>query len=404
MKRNTLFVVAIFLVFISFSSCGKKDSISAEGTPIVDSTDQRQEDRQPKDPEGAKEDSFLQIACESRGGGGGGIFLPNSLQPSGDRTTHMVDSPFGQEFEAPAVLSANGVMAYLVYRQGSSLIFGKYDFQSREFSEKQNLGSFSEKSPSFFKKFHRERSRVAVGSPRGSYFLLSKGKTLSLRSVSEPKKEIRSYKVPYDLVQGRWEAKAKGESEVFFDYSTGGKISQYRILLDEDFRIINTLDLRKDFKSSYDQVNLQSIDDGLAWLEVKNGTASALKILKSGKLHSQSISDEKFGPGMAIYKKDNQLNFVLQSIKGLSYYQLDAEQKISLAKIVAYPERTLEYIELNRWDWSPGELISVANHSQLYTVLPFTWGRLLYRVMDEEYFRQLGYEFCINPSFVFGQK
>jgi hypothetical protein len=106
------------------------------------------------------------------------------------------------------------------------------------------------------------------------------------------------------------------------------------------------------------------------------------------------------GPGFAVWQKDESSEplVALNDRNGISLFALGAGS-LERRKRALYPEGIAKYVADPESTWQPGAIFSAAADSQLFAILPFTWGKVLFAVDGGSTFRLLSHESCANPDF-----
>lgn len=339
----------------------------------------------------------VQIACEA---GSAGLLLPNSKRSPGDRVRDQIKATPSQELAAPTQLALVDGILRLLYRDGDSVNITDYSFVDRiESGAKFTIPVPDSQDSVLYRELGIARPRVAASAPdRQSFALLTKG-GIDLRSTSEPEKVIGQLKLQGSFANPRWEPSIGGSSEIFLDRVGGKSMRQQWLILENGEASARSIPK----PVNGHQIGLRRFNPtSLIWLEWdKNKSVVRIWNTETNKISSLSVPSlgAAYGPGFALYQAQGQEKVVvLQSSKGIHFFSIE-RSTLKLAFDAAYSELVTDTIRRGFFDWSPGAIYSAANDTQLFVVLPTTWGKLLFSLEEGALFRQLGHDSCLNPDF-----
>ncbi|MGZ3713380.1 MAG: hypothetical protein ACXVBE_16565, partial [Bdellovibrionota bacterium] len=141
------------------------------------------------------------------------------------------------------------------------------------------------------------------------------------------------------------------------------------------------------------------------WLE-RSADRAVLRVwtMATGNVKNYELPNAKaLGPGFALIRSavGQEARAVLNSREGVFYYTLVANGKVAITSAL-YPEDTQRRINNreNPPSWEPGAIYSAAEDTQLFVILPSTFGnRMLMSIDKGTAYRLIGFESCVNPDF-----
>lgn len=401
MKKYATALMSLLLL----AACGSKDNVSTKGDEVLMGTGTQGQIGQPIDPvakPGAG--ALVQIACQSVGGLGG-TPLPSSQNLNGQRNVDSIPRIAGSANSpnlAPTVLDVqNGILSALVISQGK--IFSvRYDLtRHAEVDEPVEVGSASARTSGIYRALGFSQPRLATASPDGKVVAVSGKGGMSLRSASSPSTPVSRATVSGEFAQPRWDG-----NEIFADRTSGGHLRQSVITVGAGYSSLGQRSVPSPLDSSFDQIGLRRYNAAsYIWLE-RNAQRSVLRVwngqgesTRNYELPGAGI----YGPGFALYRTsvDGQAQAVLGSKKGMHYFTLGANGSVT-GDSYPYPEDTQRIIDNPERvsAWYPGAIYSAAGDTQLFTVIPSTFGYQMLMAVDRQYsYRLLGFDQCVNPDF-----
>ncbi len=390
-----LICCAFFMLLVA---CGGKDEVGGQGNAPTLLPPQNQNPSDPLPRERGRENAGtqFQIVCESIDYMG--IFMPNSVQGASTRVRDFIQKEPNESMSAPGILSIKDKIMKLVFFHGGRAVVTNFDLVAHKEIGKRK--SFSTSSPGGSEVYQQQgfsKIRTVATAPNRLAFAVANGDGYDLRSTEEPHRKVERWNLGGSFGNLRWEPINQNESEVFAD-RLGGSMRQGW------FRINGANELvQKEMAPSSlggHQISLKRFDnERLVWLEWKSGRATIrFWNTTTGEVQNYKV-EGKFGAGMALFKPRGQEKLVvLQSRAGIHFFRFETNALV-LAYVLEYPDLVKDHIQKRFWPWNPGALYSVGDDSQLLTVLPITWGKLLFAVDEGKYFRQLGHFACVNPDF-----
>lgn len=385
--QNVFFLLLVAAVF----ACGsEKQVVSTEANPV-----RKESAPQFSGPGESRTDlderTVLQIVCESSETK---LAMPNSLQALGTRNRELIYSD-RESMAAPMFLGLNNGVARVLWNAEGNLTW--VDYSLRDFQEigKRNfLAKINTPNGALANRLGVRGVKFAAVSPQGSDFVLTLKDRIEIRSVLNPERKLKEFKVSGQLANPRW---VKEKQEIFLDrISTKGQ-GQVLVRLDDNGELAAVIELPKAKLSM--QLGLRRMNESLVWMEWSE--KNQLIRLWNPRLKKASDyeipQDWKVGPGFTL-SADQEGVVVMQSALGIFYGKL-IDGRLSLERKLEYLPTVEDNIRRGLYNWKPGQIYSSANDRQLFVVLPSTFGRMLYAIDQGRFFRKLGEEPCENPEF-----
>jgi hypothetical protein len=352
----------------------------------------------PRVPEREGFGTRVQIACEA---GEAGLLLPNSKRITGDRVREQIKPGSQSELAAPAILALRGGVARILFREQNTLKVTDYSFNDRvESGARYELPVAFEADSPIYEQLGIMRPRLAAVSPQRDVFLLLTAGFLEIRAVQNPVSLVEKFSLKGKHGNPRWEPRAGDQLELFLDQLGMKRMRQvWATFKGNNLNKLHTLP-----KARFGhQIGLRRWDEQtLVWLEwEKNRSTLRLLNTETGDVKNYVVPAVKsnFGPGFALYRlPSGQKSVVLQSSVGIHFFTA-AGAKLEPVFTAHYSALVTDNIRRGFHQWSPGAVYSTANDTQLFAVLPTTWGKLLYSLEEGGVFHQLGHDSCLNPDF-----
>ena len=391
-----LLLLFAFLLFLP--ACGAKKSEPVAVAAAVKSMPALAGSPSPRVSEREGAHTRVQIACEA---GSAGLLLPNSKRAPGDRVRDQIKSGANGDLSAPAILALRGGVARILFREQNTLKVTDYSFTERvESGARYELPVAFEADSPIYEQTGITKPRMAAASPNRDSFLLLARNSLEIRAANDPASLLAKFPLKGKYGNPRWEPLAGQASELYLDNVSGKRLRQaWATFRGTELDKLHTLPKAK----FGHQIGLRRFDEQtLVWLEWEK-EKSTLRFLnpESGAVKNYSVPGGKvnFGPGFALYRlADGRKAAVLQSTMGIHFFAV-AGDALELVFSADYSELVASTIRRGFHDWSPGAVYSAANDTQLFAVLPTTWGKLLYSLEEGRLFQQLGHDTCLNPDF-----
>jgi hypothetical protein len=340
----------------------------------------------------------VQIACEA---GEAGLLLPNSKRITGDRVREQIKPNAKSELAAPAILALRGGVARILFREQNTLKVTDYSFTYRvESGARYELPVAFEADSPIYEQLGIVRPRLAAVSPQRDIFLLLTAGFLEIRAVQNPASLLASFSLKGKHGNPRWEPRGGDQSELFLDQLGLKRMRQvWATFKGNNLKKLHTLP-----KARFGhQIGLRRWDEQtLVWLEwEKNRSTLRFLNTETGDVKNYVVPAVKsdFGPGFALYRlPSGQKTAVLQSSVGIHFFTATGANLEPVFN-AHYSALVTDNIRRGFHQWSPGAVYSTANDTQLFAVLPTTWGKLLYSLEEGGLFQQLGHDSCLNPDF-----
>jgi hypothetical protein len=389
----------LFLLYcvLVLAACGSKDNVSTQGDlPLLGGGGQGQTG--PIDGGGtATPSTLIQIACQS----GHGISLPNSQMVSGQRLVDIVPSLENRGSTSPTVLGVQGNIISTLFISGAKIYSSRFDFSTHApVASPVVIGKASESSSSVYSELGFSHPRIAATSPNGRFFVISSGGSVSLRSVANPDQMTARWKYSGDFSQPRWDG-----NSIFIDKVSADHLRQAVISVDSNGNQVGLENAPAAISSGFQQIGLRNFDaNSYIWLE-HSADRAVLRLWnkQSGSVKNFELPNGKIlGSGFALVRTSPEggARAVLNSREGMHYFTLNGNGTVS-AEAFLYPEDTQRRINdrENKVAWNPGAVYSTAGDTQVFVVLPATFGNNMLMAVDGFGYRLLGFETCVNPDF-----